>query len=305
MNPSVTIGIPVYNEEKYISETIISAINQTYDNLKIIISDNCSTDNTFELINRVIANHENVTLIKQEKNIGAVENFNYLSEIANSDFFCWLGGHDILHKDFITSAVKIFIENQGLSLVYPKSEIIDENGRSMNIYSDSDIDTTSLEGIRGPLKVIYNLYYCTAVYGLFKTNIIKEYKFKPIVGSDLVLLYHASVSGKIFELPHIYYFRREVRKETVPETYQRYDGFGIKYRIANPYAEMCKEHLRYTLFSKKIRLIPKIKLMFELAIVLKSRFSSPYMHSVIRIYSIIKRIKNKITRMLLPQKKAI
>ena len=51
--PLVTIGIPVYNEEKYIKETLLSAINQTYKNLEIIISDNCSTDSSLKVIHEV------------------------------------------------------------------------------------------------------------------------------------------------------------------------------------------------------------------------------------------------------------
>jgi len=292
--PGVTIGIPVYNEEKYVAETINSAINQSYNNLKIIISDNCSTDKTFEILKAIIVNHENVIVIKQEKNIGVTENFRYLSENANTDYFCWLGGHDILHKDFIASAVKVFMENPGLALVYPKSELINENGDLLNIASDSEIDTTALDCVQGPLKVFNNLGYCTSIYGLFKSNILKEYKFKPIIGTDRIILYHASFSGKIYELPYIYYYLREVRKETVTTTLKRYDEIGLKTKYANPHTEMCKEFLRYTLTSKKIKFIPKIKLMLKLAIVLKRRHNSPYMHFIIHICSMIKRIKNKV-----------
>jgi protein O-GlcNAc transferase len=295
-DPSVTIGIPVYNEEKYVEETINSAINQTYNNLKIIISDNCSTDNTFEIIKGIVSKHENVIAKRQLINIGAAENFRYLSQNANTDFFCWLSGHDILHKDYITDAVRIFKENPELSLVYPKSKQIDEKGTIMSIDTYSDIETTNLDFIRGPLKVANNLIYGTPVHGLFKTKFLKEYKFKSIIGGDFTILYHASVSGKIFQLTDYYHFLREVRKETKIETLKRYDEVGLKTKYSNPYTEMCKEYLVSTLLSKRLRLLPKIKMLLDLAIILKTRYNSPYLHNSIKIYSLMKRVKRKILR---------
>ena len=131
--PGLSAVIIAFNEEKYIAETIFSAINQSYKNLKILVSDNCSTDNTYEILKTIKVEHSNIIAIKQEKNIGAAENFNFLVETANTDFFCWLSGHDILQKDYISSAVNAFKDNPDLSLVYPKSVQIDEKGILTNI----------------------------------------------------------------------------------------------------------------------------------------------------------------------------
>jgi len=290
--PSVTIGIPVYNEEKFVAETIFSAINQSYHNLKIVISDNCSTDNTFEEIKKVIANHDNVSVIRQEKNIGLPSNFNYLSQNANTDFFCWLSGHDLLHRDFIAAAVRVFLENPGLSLVYPKSEQIDEKGKFRNIEAHDRIDTTTLDFVQGPLKVARTVDHGTPIHGLWNTSILKEYKYKPFAGSDLNLLYHASISGKIFELPDVYHFLRIVREETPAEGYKRNSEFGLQAKYANPNTEMCEEYLRYTLFSKKVKLVPKIKLLRELTAILEMKYN--YVHLITRLFSIKERIKYKI-----------
>lgn len=65
--PFVTIGIPVYNEEKFVAETILSALNQTYKNIRIIISDNCSTDRTFEIAAKYAQVDGRIKLIRHEK----------------------------------------------------------------------------------------------------------------------------------------------------------------------------------------------------------------------------------------------
>lgn len=292
--PSVTIGIPVFNEERFIADTILSAINQTYENVKIVISDNCSTDKTFQIIKEIVDNHDQVTLIRQEKNIGIAANLNFLSQNAGTDFFCWLSGHDLLHKDFISAAVKVFMENSGLSLVYPRSEEIDEKGKLLNRVAHDAIDTTALDSVEGPLKVARNICRGTPIHGLWLTGILHEYEYKPFFGSDFTVVHHASVSGKIFELPEVYHFLRVIRKKTFADDYQRNHDFGLQARYANPSTEMCNEYMRYTLFSKKLKLVPKIKLLLELPKVLEMRYG--YVHPITRIYSLNKRIRKKFSQ---------
>ena len=94
--PLVTIGIPLYNEAKYILNTIESAVNQTYTNIEIIISDNCSTDTSLEVIDGIVQQNSNIQLIKHTDNIGATDNFNFLKKVAKGKYFMWLGAHDII-----------------------------------------------------------------------------------------------------------------------------------------------------------------------------------------------------------------
>ena len=83
-SPKVIIGIPIYNEEKHIETTIESAINQTYENTEIIISDNCSSDRSYEIAQQYPKKYSNIKVIKHKENIGAANNFKYLLEISNS-----------------------------------------------------------------------------------------------------------------------------------------------------------------------------------------------------------------------------
>ena len=68
-DPLVTVGIPVYNGEKSILAALKSISDQTYKNIEIIVSDNCSTDRTASIVNSYAKENPNVKLIKQEKSL--------------------------------------------------------------------------------------------------------------------------------------------------------------------------------------------------------------------------------------------
>lgn len=293
--PSVTIGIPVYNEEKFVAETVMSALNQTYKNIKIIISDNCSTDQTFEILQELVSGLEHVTLISQEKNISASPNFSFVRNKANTEYFCWLGGHDLMQPTFIEKAINIFLNNEDVSLVYPMAEMIDEMGLPMNIAADSDIDTTQLNNIDGPLKVVKNLHFCTAIHGLFKSDILKSYTIKTIIGADQPILFHAAVHGKLYPLTEILYLRRQVRKENKNEVIKRYSDYGLKAKSdKNPFKELCKEYLLYLWKEKNIGLKRRLILIRDVSSVIRKKYNSPYIHSLTDFLHFLRRMKKII-----------
>jgi len=293
--PFVTIGIPVYNEEKFVAASVLSALNQTYKNIKIIISDNCSTDRTFEILQELVSRHEHVMLIRQAKNISASPNFSFVMNKANTEYFCWLGGHDIMQPTFIEKAVNIFLNNVDVSLVYPMAEMIDEMGLPMNIAADSDIDTTQLNNIDGPLKVVTNLHFCTAIHGLFKSDILKSYTIKTIIGADQPILFHAAVHGKLYPLTEILYLRRQVRKENKNEVVKRYSDYGLKAKSdKNPFKELCKEYLLYLWKEKNIGLKRRLILIRDVSSVIRKKYNSPYIHSLTDFLHFLRRMKKII-----------
>lgn len=247
---TVTIAIPVYNEAKFIAETLLSAVNQSYKDIQIIVSDNASTDNTLAIVNEIAANYNHIKVISHPTNLGAIKNFVFAMQQANTEFFCWLGGHDVMHPLFIEKALAAYQQQAGLSLVYPESQVIDEKGEKQAIFPNSSIDTSHLSLTFGALKVLKNLGPCTAIHGLHRTKQVQSYQIKEIVGTDSMILYHAAIQGKLLSLKENLYFRREVRKENAAQTLQRYNQYGLKNKsLANPYKEMIREHWDYTLHA--------------------------------------------------------
>jgi len=74
--PRLTIGLPVYNGEKYLGEAIDALLGQSYEDFELIISDNASTDGTAEICQRSVQKDARVRYIRQPKNIGLAPNHN-------------------------------------------------------------------------------------------------------------------------------------------------------------------------------------------------------------------------------------
>lgn len=103
--PLVTIGIPTYNRaDGLLMDALGSAINQTYRNIEIIVSDNCSIDNTETLVNRI--SDPRIKYFRHNKNIGANNNFNYCLEQAKGVYFLLLQDDDMIDKGFIETCMR-------------------------------------------------------------------------------------------------------------------------------------------------------------------------------------------------------
>lgn len=87
MNSLVSILIPVYNRENLVGETIESAINQTYKNIEIIIVDNCSTDNTWQVLQDYAQKDNRIRIFQNPENIGLVRNWERCIDVANNRYY--------------------------------------------------------------------------------------------------------------------------------------------------------------------------------------------------------------------------
>lgn len=103
----VTVGIPVYNGEKSIKKAIDSVLNQTFMDFEIIISDNASTDSTKEICEEYSKNNDEITYIRQKKNLGYIKNFLYTLNYTESKYFVWLSADDFWEPTFLEKNISI------------------------------------------------------------------------------------------------------------------------------------------------------------------------------------------------------
>ncbi|WP_285905654.1 glycosyltransferase family 2 protein [Pseudodesulfovibrio pelocollis] len=90
----VSIGVPVYNGAVSIASTLDSILAQHYPKIEVLISDNASTDNTFDIVSDYAERHNNITLVRQADNIGIVANFMAVFEMSRGEFFIWHAADD-------------------------------------------------------------------------------------------------------------------------------------------------------------------------------------------------------------------
>jgi glycosyltransferase involved in cell wall biosynthesis len=142
--PLVTFFIVSYNQEKYIAEAIDGAFAQDYPNLEIIISDDCSRDGTWDIIqtkaNQYKGPHK-VTINRNEPNIGPREHFNkVLYELSHGEIIVIAAGDDISRKDRVSRCVEVMDKNPNVASLSCVSQLIHEDGTP---YEVSAVDSLS------------------------------------------------------------------------------------------------------------------------------------------------------------------
>lgn len=206
----VSIGLPVYNGEKYIHQVLDSILNQTYDDFELIISDNASEDRTQEICMSYAANDSRIRYYRNGRNLGACWNYNSVFKKSKGEYFKWLAHDDVYAPTHIERCVKIFEQNQDVVLVYPKTVIIDDCGNQISKYDDELHLPYSDPVNRFRHCIFRSAGMCNAVFGLIRsfalnsTSLIGNFN-----GADYILLSHLALLGEFFEIPEYLFFRRD------------------------------------------------------------------------------------------------
>lgn len=126
MNKLVSIILPVKNNEKYLSESIESVLNQSYDNIELLILDDGSKDKSLSIIEGYALQNKNIRIISRE-NKGVANSINEMIKYASGEYIGRMDGDDISYKNRIETQVKFLEEHQDISLVgsYVDIEITD------------------------------------------------------------------------------------------------------------------------------------------------------------------------------------
>ena len=125
MNEKVDILIATYNGEKYLKEQIDSILNQTYQNIHLIISDDKSTDTTQDILKQYESD-DRITIFYQEQNLGYIKNFEFLLSKVQSNLFMLSDQDDIWLKEKVEKSVQK-LQTENLDLVFGDLKVVDEN----------------------------------------------------------------------------------------------------------------------------------------------------------------------------------
>ncbi len=208
-NPLVSVGIPIYNGEKFLEATLESILSQTYSSLEIVIFDNASSDGTRKICEAYASKDNRIQYHRNEKNLGAARNYNLTVEHATGKYFKWAAHDDLCMPPFIERCVEVLEREPNVSLAYPKTIIIDDHSSSIDDLFEDRFNfrepTPHLRYktfTRTPLD-------CNAVFGVMRMS---ELKKTPCIGpyesSDRVLLGELALLGEIAEVPERLFLRR-------------------------------------------------------------------------------------------------
>jgi glycosyltransferase involved in cell wall biosynthesis len=202
--PLVSIGIPTYNGSKRIAGALASIWKQGYPNLEIIISDNCSSDNSIEVIAEIRKDHPEIKYYRQTKNVGMLPNFEFLLRNASGKYFMWLSDDDKIEPGTIPKYVEFLEANVSYSLVsgaikYWKEETLDliESGFTFEQKSP---------GLR-LIDFYSRVVFCGIMHGLMRRELTKDIPLHSIIGNDYHFVGNLAYLGKIKNFDFVGYHK--------------------------------------------------------------------------------------------------
>lgn len=172
--PLISILIPVFNREKLITDTIKSALNQTYSNIEIIIVDNNSSDNTWEILNSLKAEDERIKIFRNETNVGPHKNWKKCIELANGEYSKILWSDDKIESTFLEETFNILNTYKDIGFVI--TSVITETMKTGKVYWEYKFNRNEFISSHNYIKEMLSLgrYPLSPGCALFRTNDLKN-----------------------------------------------------------------------------------------------------------------------------------
>lgn len=176
--PLVSVLIPCYNSLKTIDRTLQSVLSQTYTNIEVIISDDCSTDDTYHFLTKNYGNNRGILLSQNPKNLGMCGNWNKLFAKATGMYWLKLDADDIISPDFIEKTVKKAIETDA-DFTGSSYQFLDINkGEPSKVYIHQKMGEGFLDNPLASIFIDYPFHLCfTLLKAEFVKKISSEYYF--------------------------------------------------------------------------------------------------------------------------------
>lgn len=206
--PKVSIGVPVYNGERFLRECLDSLLSQTFSDFELVISDNASTDKTEGICREYESRDQRVKYFRFEQNVGGPRNFNRVFGLCRGTYQKWSTSDDFWAPDMLEKSVGVLDENPEVVLAYPKSNLMTADGTFVECYEDSlhlYQDSPSARFI----QILETSRLCHAHLGVIRSDALRR---TGLIGdqlaSDIHFLAEMSLYGKFHLVPEYLFFRR-------------------------------------------------------------------------------------------------
>lgn len=207
--PLVSVGLPVYNGGRYLSQALESIAGQTFADFEVIIGDNASTDDTEEICRRFARADDRVRYYRFGANAGAAANYNRVFHLARGKYLKWTAHDDVLGPAMLERCVERFESAPvGTSVVYPRAEFIGASGEARGLDTDH-LAVTDPRPWRRFAHLINTVNMANAIFGLVDVEVLGRTRLiGSFPGSDYVLLAELGMLGPILEVPEVHFYRR-------------------------------------------------------------------------------------------------
>jgi len=225
--PLVSVGVFLYNEERFVRESLQALLLQDYPNLEIIISDNCSTDNTVAICRELTASDERVRLICQASNIGAAANSILVLNQARGDYFMWASGHDLWSPNLVTQCVQLLESRPTAAIAHALSSWIGADGQPLDKMSGV-YDTGGMNGISRFFMAFWGNMH--PILGMIRMDYLRRIPaIHECAGTDQLVLAELAFMGEFLLVTTAHWSRRQPRaEESHKQKMKRYTGKEFK-----------------------------------------------------------------------------
>ena len=236
MTPKVSIGLPVYNGEQFLSSALAALLRQDHENIEVIISDNASTDGTEEICRRMAGTDSRISYHRAPRNRGLAWNWNRCVPLATGDFFKWAAADDEHHPSYVSRTLERLTSEADIALVHSRTRDMDETGRDLGeLVTDIRMDApTPHERFR---ELTRKGWPSVQVFGLVRTSVLRQTGLHGAYPrSDRALLAELGLHGRLVTVDDELFRRREyagrvTRSTDLRSRYPVFTGEAVPARV--------------------------------------------------------------------------
>jgi glycosyltransferase involved in cell wall biosynthesis len=207
--PTVSVGLPVYNGDRYLAETLDALLGQTFEDFELVVGDNGSTDATTEICLRAAARDPRVRLLRSDENRGAAWNYNRVFHESTGRYFRWAAHDDLVAPTYLERVVEALDDApETVVAAHTRTLFIDEHGNDAGV-GDDDIDLTSEDPARRLGSLVRHLVKSNILFALVRRDALATTRLHGAYPSaDYVLLAELALRGSTTIVPERLFLRR-------------------------------------------------------------------------------------------------
>ncbi len=201
-SPTVGIGMPVFNGERYLEAAISSILAQSFGDFELVICDNASTDRTAEICRGFAAGDSRIRYVRHPENLGAHPNYNRSFELSRGRYFKWAAHDDVLQPGFLRACVDALEKNTDAALCQSDIDYIDERGLSIGTHQSHLPGAESPDPVTRFAALVLKPHDCQAMMGVFRRDALARSMLLPSFhGADRAMLAQVALFGRYIHVP--------------------------------------------------------------------------------------------------------
>ena len=260
--PLVSIGLPVYNGEQFLRQTLDSLVGQTYENLELIISDNASNDGTGGICREYAGRDQRIHYYRNTVNCGAVANANRVFVLSSGNYFMWASDEDYWAPDYVRSCMEVLVNSEKIILTGSWGTFVDAETEEI-VLTDKGFSTVGLNASERfklhKLTIHSGSYVAAMFHGIYKRGPLSSVMpLWRLLLADQLLLARLCFLGEFYVVPELLMMKR--RKKASVSWEDWHEEIGMTSSLLSNFPYLVRDILYQKIIFQAHNLTPKEKI---------------------------------------------